>query len=187
MHRAFAVCWQSFRDWQDWQHLLPILAVFLRISAIKTENSLENFYRIQLIREQFSREFGKLSRQSVLLEFKVGGLSVSCQSWQSPKRLQTLYTSAFCQSVSLYHKILRSSKQKPHKYPKQIRSPLIYPIIPGLQSKSGIYFLTRRTVYETSIAFVTFSFGSDFGMVMVNMPSSTLAEILSRTTSSGSV
>ena len=56
-----------------------------------------------------------------MLEFKVGELSVSCQSWQSPKRLQTLYTSAFCQSVSLYHKIFRFSKQKPHKYPKQIR------------------------------------------------------------------
>ena len=39
--------------------------------------------------------------------------------------------------------------------------------------------------YETSIALVTFSFGSVFGMVMVRMPSSTLAEILSFTTSSG--
>ena len=57
-----------------------ILAVFLRISAIYTENSLENFYRIQLIRGQFSREFKELSRQSVMLEIKVGGPSVSCQS-----------------------------------------------------------------------------------------------------------
>jgi len=40
--------------------------------------------------------------------------------------------------------------------------------------------------YETSMALVTFSFGSVFGIVMVRMPSSTLAEILSRTTSSGS-
>ena len=31
--------------------------------------------------------------------------------------------------------------------------------------------------YETSMALVTFSFGSVFGMVMVRMPSSTLAEI----------
>ena len=41
--------------------------------------------------------------------------------------------------------------------------------------------------YETSMALVTFSFGSVFGMVMVRMPSSTLAEIWSRTTSSGNV
>ena len=40
--------------------------------------------------------------------------------------------------------------------------------------------------YETSMALVTFSFGSVFGMVMVRMPSSTLAEIWSFTTSSGS-
>ena len=31
--------------------------------------------------------------------------------------------------------------------------------------------------YETSMALVTFSFGAVFGMVMVRMPSSTLAEI----------
>ena len=41
--------------------------------------------------------------------------------------------------------------------------------------------------YETSMALVTFCFGSVFGMVTVRMPSSTLAEILSFTTSSGSV
>ena len=41
--------------------------------------------------------------------------------------------------------------------------------------------------YETSMALVTFSFGSVFGIVMVRMPSSTLAEILSFTTSSGSM
>ena len=40
--------------------------------------------------------------------------------------------------------------------------------------------------YETSMALVTFCFGSVFGMVMVRMPSSTLAEIWSFTTSSGS-
>ena len=39
--------------------------------------------------------------------------------------------------------------------------------------------------YETSMALVTFSFGSVFGIVMVRMPSSTLAEILSFKTSSG--
>ena len=39
--------------------------------------------------------------------------------------------------------------------------------------------------HETSMALVTFSFGSVFGIVMVRIPSSTLAEILSRTTSSG--
>ncbi len=41
--------------------------------------------------------------------------------------------------------------------------------------------------YDTSIALVTCSFGSVFGIVMVRMPSSTLAEIWSFTTSSGSV
>ena len=40
-------------------------------------------------------------------------------------------------------------------------------------------------LYETSMALVTFSFGSVFGIVMVRMPSSTFAEILSFTTSSG--
>ena len=40
--------------------------------------------------------------------------------------------------------------------------------------------------YETSMALLTFSFGSVVGMVMVRMPSSTLAEIWSFTTSSGS-
>ncbi len=35
------------------------------------------------------------------------------------------------------------------------------------------------------MALVTFSFGAVFGMVMVRMPSSTLAEIWSFTTSSG--
>ena len=41
--------------------------------------------------------------------------------------------------------------------------------------------------YETSMALETFCFGSAFGMVTVRMPSSTLAEIWSFTTSSGSV
>ena len=41
--------------------------------------------------------------------------------------------------------------------------------------------------YETSMALVTFCFGSILGMVTVRMPSSTLAEIWSFTTSSGSV
>ena len=41
--------------------------------------------------------------------------------------------------------------------------------------------------YETSMDLVTFCFGSIFGMVTVKMPSSTLAEIWSFTTSSGSV
>ena len=41
--------------------------------------------------------------------------------------------------------------------------------------------------YETSMALVTFCFCSAFGMVIVRMPSSTLAEIWSFTTSSGSV
>ena len=53
--------------------------------------------------------------------------------------------------------------------------------------RSGLQFMRLINVcYETSMALVTFSFGSVFGMVMVRMPSSTLAEILSRTTSSGS-
>ncbi len=37
--------------------------------------------------------------------------------------------------------------------------------------------LEPSLAYETSMALVTFSFGSVFGMVMVRMPSSTLAEI----------
>ena len=58
---------------------------------------------------------------------------------------------------------------------------------PGLHDcRSGLQLMRLINVcYETSIALVTFSFGSVFGMVMVRMPSSTLAEILSRTTSSG--
>ena len=46
--------------------------------------------------------------------------------------------------------------------------------------------LEPSLAYETSMALVTFSFGSVFGIVMVRMPSSTLAEIWSFTTSSGS-
>jgi len=37
--------------------------------------------------------------------------------------------------------------------------------------------LEPSLAYETSMALVTFSFGSVFGIVMVRMPSSTLAEI----------
>ena len=37
--------------------------------------------------------------------------------------------------------------------------------------------LEPSLAYETSMALVTFSFGSAFGIVMVRMPSSTLAEI----------
>ena len=52
---------QSFRRVSrltgDWQHSCPIIAVFLRVLAIETENSLENFGRIQLIIAKFSREF----------------------------------------------------------------------------------------------------------------------------------
>ena len=40
--------------------------------------------------------------------------------------------------------------------------------------------------YDTSIALVTFCCGSVFGIVIVRMPSSTLAEIWSLATSSGS-
>ena len=37
--------------------------------------------------------------------------------------------------------------------------------------------LEPSLAYETSMALVTFSFGSVFGIVMARMPSSTLAEI----------
>ena len=37
--------------------------------------------------------------------------------------------------------------------------------------------LEPSLAYETSMALVTFSFGTVFGIVMVRMPSSTLAEI----------
>ena len=59
---------------------------------------------------------------------------------------------------------------------------------PGLHDcRSGLQLMRLINVcYETSMALVTFSFGSVFGMVMVRMPSSTLAEIWSFTTSSGS-
>ncbi len=52
-----------------------------------------------------------------------------------------------------------------------------------------LLFLPMRFIicYATSMALVSFFFGSVFGMVMVRMPSSTFAEILSFTTSSGSV
>ena len=52
--------------------------------------------------------------------------------------------------------------------------------------RSGFDLCIESACYETSMALVTFSFGSVFGMVMVKMPSSTLAEIWSFTTSSGS-
>ena len=53
--------------------------------------------------------------------------------------------------------------------------------------RSGLQIMRLINVcYETSMALVTFSFGSVFGIVMVRMPSSTLAEILSFKTSSGS-
>ena len=66
--------------------------------------------------------------------------------------------------------------------------PYIFKRSPGLHDcRSGLQIMRLINVhYETSMALVTFSFGSVFGMVMVRMPSSTLAEILSRTTSSGS-
>ena len=50
---------------------------------------------------------------------------------------------------------------------------------PGLHDcRSGLQLMRLINVcYLTSMALVTFSFGSVFGMVMVKMPSSTLAEI----------
>ena len=57
---------------------------------------------------------------------------------------------------------------------------------PACKLQVGLWFCFESACYETSMALVTFSFGSVFGMVMVRMPSSTLAEILSFTTSSGS-
>ena len=57
---------------------------------------------------------------------------------------------------------------------------------PDLQMQAGLWFCFESACYETSMALVTFSFGSVFGMVIVRMPSSTLAEIWSFTTSSGS-
>ena len=59
---------------------------------------------------------------------------------------------------------------------------------PGLHDcRSGLPFMRLINVhYETSMALVTFFFGSVFGIVMVRMPSSTLAEIWSFTTLSGS-
>ena len=57
---------------------------------------------------------------------------------------------------------------------------------PACKLQVGLWFCFESACYETSMALVTFSFGSVFGMVMVRMPSSTLAEIWSFTTSSGS-
>ena len=48
---------------------------------------------------------------------------------------------------------------------------------PGLQIAGRALICFESACYETSMALVTFSFGSVFGMVMVKMPSSTLAEI----------
>ena len=51
-------------------------------------------------------------------------------------------------------------------------------ISPGLHfCRSGPCCFEVESLYETSMALVTFCFGSVFGMVMVRMPSSTLAEI----------
>ncbi len=41
----------------------------------------------------------------------------------------------------------------------------------------SLYVLDHNSLYDTSIALVTFCFGSVFGIVMVRTPSSTLAEI----------
>ena len=63
---------------------------------------------------------------------------------------------------------------------------LQHPRDPGLHfCRSGSCCFEIESLYDTSMALVTFSFGSVFGMVIVRMPSSTLAEILSFTTSSG--
>ena len=64
-------------------------------------NSLENFSIISCIHAKFSREFQELPRQYIPVEFKIGGLSVSCQSCHSQKWPQSLCVSAFCQSDSL--------------------------------------------------------------------------------------
>ena len=49
---------------------------------------------------------------------------------------------------------------------------------PGLHfCRSGSCCFEVESLYDTSMALVTFCFGSVFGMVTVRMPSSTLAEI----------
>ena len=49
---------------------------------------------------------------------------------------------------------------------------------PGLHfCRSGSYCFEVESLYDTSMALVTFCFGSVFGMVTVRMPFSTLAEI----------
>ena len=80
--------------------------------------------------------------------------------------------------------------------------PCVFPKFVTLQSKGSntamdaapncffyvsISFRQSPKAYDTSMALVTFCFGSVFGMVTVRIPSSTLAEIWSFTTSSGSV
>ena len=52
-----------------------------------------------------------------------------------------------------------------------------YDAVSSFVVESVISFSECNWAYETSMALVTFSFGSVFGMVMVRMPSSTLAEI----------
>ena len=53
-----------------------------------------------------------------------------------------------------------------------------YPRDPGLHfCRSGSCCFEVESLYDTSMALVTFCFGSVFGMVTVRMPSSTLAEI----------
>ena len=64
---------------------------------------------------------------------------------------------------------------------KQLYSVIVaiqYSRDPGLHlCRSGSSCSEVESLYDTSMALVTFCFGSVFGMVTVRMPSSTLAEI----------
>ena len=57
------------------------------------------------------------------------------------------------------------------------RSPGLHLQVGAIHVLSFLKLYRQGLYYETSMALVTFCFGSIFGMVTVRMPSSTLAEI----------
>ena len=57
------------------------------------------------------------------------------------------------------------------------RSPGLHLQVGAIHVLSFLKLYRQGLYYETSMALVTFCFGSIFGMVTVKMPSSTLAEI----------
>jgi len=71
-----------------------------------------------------------------------------------------------------------SARHIKHFMAKLFSIPYNNPRGPGLHyCRSGSCCVEVESLYDTSMALVTFCFGSVFGIVTVRMPSSTLAEI----------